>query len=145
MNESELTGLIGYVPQNPALVTGTIEKICVWAEMNIPKKNYGMYLDWHRLRTSSGKENGLKTRFPEADATSLVVSVSGWRLPERCSSTVIIIFDDSTSALDYATDSGTAQGCMSDPQLNKSMWIIILRGSLTFAMPIVFCFWTTVS
>lgn len=127
INNSQLTGLVGYVPQNPALITGTIEE-----NLRLGRTAFTEEELWHALKLAQAdefvraKEEGLQTQvsrggrnFSGGQRQRLAIARALLGAPP------IIIFDDSTSALDYATDLALRRAVMSDPQLQNTMWIII--------------------
>lgn len=126
-NNSELSELIGYVPQNPGLITGTVED-----NLRLGRNSYSEEEIWHVLKLAQAedfiraKKDGLQTQvsrggrnFSGGQRQRLAIARALLGAPS------IIIFDDSTSALDYATDLALRRAVMSDPQLQNKMWIII--------------------
>lgn len=124
---SYLRGMIGIVPQQSVLFTGTIRENLCWGKKNASDKELDQALEIAQATFVSDLDNGLDTLIRQGGKNlsggqrqRLTIARALVKQPE------ILILDDSASALDFATDAALRKALR---QLDCTTFIISQRVS----------------
>lgn len=124
---SYLRGMIGIVPQQSVLFTGTIRENLCWGKKNASDKELDHALEIAQAKFVSDLDNGLDTLIRQGGKNlsggqrqRLTIARALVKQPE------ILILDDSASALDFATDAALRKALR---QLDCTTFIISQRVS----------------
>ena len=128
--KEQLRDKIGIVPQKAVLFSGTIEENMRWGKADATEEEIDMALDIAQAKEFvEGKEGGIKFRLNQGaknlsggQKQRLTIARALVKKPE------ILILDDSSSALDYATDAKLRMA-IKEKTDNMTVFIVSLRSS----------------
>ena len=128
-NVDELRKLVGVVPQKAALVSGTVRDNMKWGKPDAADEEINAALKTAQALDFVDEKNGLDSKILQGDKNlsggqiqRLTIARALVRKPE------ILILDDSSSALDFATDAALRRAIKSDTD-NMTVFIVSQRFS----------------
>ena len=128
-NVDELRKLVGVVPQKAALVSGTVRDNMKWGKPDATDEEINTALKTAQALDFVDEKNGLDSKILQGGKNlsggqiqRLTIARAPVRKPE------ILILDDSSSALDFATDAALRRAIKSDTD-NMTVFIVSQRFS----------------
>lgn len=128
-NADELRKLVGVVPQKAALVSGTVRENMKWGKPDATDEEINAALKTAQALDFVDEKNGLDSKILQGGKNlsggqiqRLTIARALVRKPE------ILILDDSSSALDFATDAALRRAIKSDTD-NMTVFIVSQRFS----------------
>lgn len=128
-NVDELRKLVGVVPQKAALVSGTVRENMKWGKPDATDEEINAALKTAQALDFVDEKNGLDSKILQGGKNlsggqiqRLTIARALVRKPE------ILILDDSSSALDFATDAALRRAIKSDTD-NMTVFIVSQRFS----------------
>ena len=128
-NVDELRKLVGVVPQKAALVSGTVRDNMKWGKPDATEEEINAALKTAQALDFVDEKNGLDSKILQGGKNlsggqiqRLTIARALVRKPE------ILILDDSSSALDFATDAALRRAIKSDTD-NMTVFIVSQRFS----------------
>lgn len=128
-NVDELRKLVGVVPQKAALVSGTVRDNMKWGKLDATDEEINAALKTAQALDFVDEKNGLDSKILQSGKNlsggqiqRLTIARALVRKPE------ILILDDSSSALDFATDAALRRAIKSDTD-NMTVFIVSQRFS----------------